>query len=425
MPTKEPDMPAPRSALISGAGIAGLAAALALHQRGIRVTVLEQATELRELGAGVQVAPNGARVLQALGLSAAAAAVACLAAAKEVRLWNSGQRWPLFDLGDDARGRFGAPYWMFHRSDLHRVLLDGLNAAAPGSIVIGARVLGCTQGENGIRAHCADARQLDADLLIAADGVHSSLRATVLGQSAAASAASFTGLMAWRGVVPIERLPASQAAPLGVNWVGPGGHVITYPVRRGELLNVVAIVERHDWLGESWSDAGRPEDMRRDLAGWHPDIQRLIDAIATPYRWALLSRAPLPQWVQGRLVLIGDAAHPMLPFLAQGANMALEDALLLARCLTEPAGLAALGSAQAGVPAALARFFALRHERTSRVVRGSAENARRFHNPVLGESGTAAAAYIDREWQPDKVRLRYDWLFEYDAIHLPLDLTTA
>jgi salicylate hydroxylase len=221
--------------------------------------------------------------------------------------------------------------------------------------------------------------------------------------------ARFTGLMAWRGVVPTLRLAPELREPVGVNWLGPGGHVITYPLRRGELLNVVAIVEKPEWRFESWSDAGTHEEVHRDLAGWHSDLHLLIDAMDQPFRWALLSRPPLSGWLDGRSVLIGDAAHPTLPFLAQGANMALEDALLLARCLTE------LDDA----PTALARFVALRLPRTTRIVQGAADNTQRFHNPLLADPATAVA-YIDREWEPTRVRQRYDWLFEHDVTRLPL-----
>ncbi len=398
-----------RKVIVSGAGIAGLAAALALRQRGVAVTVLEQASQLREVGAGLQIAPNGSRVLQALGLTESVEAVACEAAAKEVRLWNTGRRWPLFDLGADARARFGAPYWMLHRGDLHQVLRAAFEAAAPGALQTGVQVERAETVGDAVCVTAADGRSFEADVMVAADGVHSAQRRAVFGEGAA----HFTGLMAWRGVVPTARLTPDLCAPVGVNWVGPGGHVITYPLRRGELLNVVVIVEKPAWRGESWSDAGTREEVHRDLVGWHPDLHRLVDAMDTPFRWALLSRPPLAGWQDGRSVLIGDAAHPTLPFLAQGANMALEDALLLARCVTE------LDDA----PLALARFVALRLPRTTRIVQGAADNTHRFHNPMLADPATAAD-YIDREWDPTRVRLRYDWLFEHDVTRLPLDLPT-
>ena len=402
-------MSSARKVIVSGAGIAGLTTALALRQRGVEVTVLEQANQLREVGAGLQIAPNGSRVLQALGLSEAIESVACEAAAKEVRLWNTGRRWPLFDLGADARMRFGAPYWMLHRGDLQQVLRAAFEAAAPGALLTGVRVASAeTRGET-VHVTAADGRTFEADVLVAADGVHSAQRRAACGEGSA----SFTGLMAWRGVVPTARLAPALREPVGVNWVGPGGHVITYPLRRGELLNVVAIVEKPTWRGESWSDAGTHDEMHADLHGWHADLHRLIDVMDTPFRWALLSRPALADWVEGRSVLIGDAAHPTLPFLAQGANMALEDGLLLARCLTE----------LDDTPSALAHFVALRLPRTTRIVQGAADNTHRFHNPLLADPETAAA-YIDREWEPTRVRQRYDWLFEHDVTRLPLHTAT-
>ncbi len=402
-------MPSVRKVTLPGAGIAGLAAALALRQRGVDVTVLEQASRLGEVGAGLQIAPNGSRVLQALGLGPAVEAVACEAAAKEVRLWNTGRRWPLFDLGADARARFGAPYWMLHRGDLHQVLRAAFEAAGPGALHTGVCVAHAATVGNAVHVTAADGRSYQGDVLVAADGVHSAQRRAAFGEGSA----SFTGLMAWRGVVPTDRLAPALRAPVGANWVGPGGHVITYPLRRGELLNVVAIVEKPAWQGESWSDAGTHAEVHQDLAGWHPDLHQLIDAMDTPYRWALLSRPALAGWQAGRSVLIGDAAHPTLPFLAQGANMALEDAWLLARCLTE------LPLADGDAEAALARFVALRLPRTTRIVQGAADNTQRFHNPLLADPATAAA-YIDREWEPTRVRQRYDWLFAHDVTTLDL-----
>lgn len=401
-------MTAPLHVLIAGAGIAGLCSALALLQRGVDVTVFEQAGALRELGAGVQLSPNGTRVLLALGLGPAMAAVACVAAAKEVRLGSTGQRWPLFNLGEDALARFGAPYWLVHRGDFHQVLLAAVLALKPDSLRLGQRALRFEQDEHAITLITEDGQRIAGDALLAADGVHSALRQAAFG----AGPAEFTGLMAWRGVVPCQALPEALSAPIGANWVGPGGHVITYPLRRGELLNFVGITLRDDWRAESWADVGSHADCHRDFAGWHADIHRLIDAVQTPYQWALLSRPALPAWAHGRFCVIGDAAHPTLPMLAQGANLGLEDALLVARCLTEPAG-------RHGVAPALQRFEALQRPRATRIVSGSADNARRFHNPVLADP-LAAAAYIAREWAPVKVRQRYDWLFEHDVTRLAL-----
>jgi len=172
---------------------------------------------------------------------------------------------------------------------------------------------------------------------------------------------------------------------------------------------VVGIVERSDWQGESWTQAGSADELLRDFAGWHDDVQTLMRAIAQPFKWALLGRTPRTGWAQGRVCLLGDAAHPTLPFLAQGANMALEDAAAMAQCLApclrQPAGLAE----------ALQRFEALRWQRTADIVNRSADNAARFHNPRLSDLAFAEA-YIDSEWDSEKVRTRYDWLFEHDAL---------
>ena len=398
-------MPPPAHVLIAGAGLGGLTAALALLQRGVAVTVLEQARALQELGAGVQIAPNGSRVLQALSLGPAVEAVACVAAAKAVRMWNSGRTWPLFDLGADALARFGAPYWMLHRGDLHQVLLAAVRALAPDAVHLGARVRSVEDHGDRIDLHSADGCSFTGDAVLAADGVHSALREVAFG----AGPAAYTGLMAWRGVVPSARLPAALQAPVGVNWVGPGGHVITYPMRRGELLNFVGIVESGDWRAESWNDVGSPTECHAHFAGWHDDIHRIIANVDKPYKWALLSRPALPAWARGRLCLMGDAAHPTLPFLAQGANMALEDGVLLARCLTE----------LDDVPHALRTFESMRLQRTGRIVQGAADNALRFHNPVLADP-VAAVEYVAREWEPGRVRQRYDWLFDHDVTRLPL-----
>lgn len=390
---------------IAGAGIAGLCTALALLQRGVAVEVFEQAPQLGEVGAGLQLSPNGTRVLQALGLGPALEPLVAEARGKEIRLFSSGRRWKLFDLGEDCRARFGAPYWMVHRGDLHRVLLDAVCTAAPDAIHLSARVALAETTAAGVRFTLASGAVHTADALVAADGVHSALREQMLGEDKA----QFTGLLAWRGLVPMDRLPEALRAPVGTNWVGPGAHVITYPVRAGSLLNVVGIVERSDWTGESWTDAGSTDELLRDFAHWHADVRLMMGAISQPFKWALLGRPPRTGWAQGNVCLLGDAAHPTLPFLAQGANMAIEDALVMARCLA-----AAASPAQA-----FTTFEAMRWQRTADIVNRSRDNAGRFHNPQLADPARAEA-YVDAEWEPEKVRRRYDWLFDYNPLTVPI-----
>jgi salicylate hydroxylase len=395
--------------LIAGAGLGGLTAALALIQRGHQVRVFEQANELREVGAGVQLGANGTRILIALGLEAVMQQVVC-AATKEIRLGTTGQSWPTFDLGETSVERFGAPYWMVHRGDFHKVLLDAVRAASPDAIRTGNGCTGFEQTGDGVTLFLANDERVAGDLLIGADGVHSRVRQQMFDQGPGqVGAARFTGIMAWRGLVPMERLPPHQRRLVGANWMGVGGHVVTYPLRRGELLNFVGVVERDDWRVESWNEPGSREECLRDLANWHEDVKTIIRNIDTPYKWALLGREPLDHYAQGRVCVMGDAAHPTLPFLAQGANMALEDAVVIARCLDlceRPED-------------ALRRYENARLPRTAAIVRGSSDNTKRFHNPALG-SPEGAAAYVEREFQPEKVKQRYDWLYEYDALTVAL-----
>jgi salicylate hydroxylase len=390
--------------LIAGAGLCGLTTALALLQRGHDVRIVEQASELREVGAGVQLGSNGTRVLIALGLADAMRRVICEPTGKEIRLWTTGQRWPVFDLGTESVQRYGAPYWFAHRGDFHAVLLQAVRAIAPEAIRAGVACTGYEHAGGGVTLHLATGDHVTGDVLLAADGVHSAIRRQMFGEGRA----HFTGIIAWRGLVPIERLPGHMRRLVGTNWVGHGGHVVTYPLRRGEILNFVGAVERDDWRVESWTEAGTRDECARDLARWHDDIQTIIRNIDVPYKWALLGRDPLAHFAEGRVCLLGDAAHPTLPFLAQGANMALEDAVIVARALDA-----------FPVELALQRFEAARLQRTAAIVRGSADNTTRFHNPALADPN-AATAYIDREFAAEKIRQRYDWLYEYDALNEPL-----
>ena len=384
---------------VIGGGIGGLAAALALIRRGIGVDVYEQASELKELGAGVQISSNGTRVLYALGLGEAVERRGVIVSGKEIRLWSTGETWKLFDLGAISVERYGFPYVMFHRGDLHAILLDAIRRE-PDAVHLGHRCVGLAQDDKGVTIQFENGDAATAPVVIGADGVQSRVRAALFG----ADRPEFTGIVAWRGLVPRERVPAGIKMNVGTNWVGPGGHVVHYPVRGGELLNFVGLLERDDWRVESWTVQGTKDEFANDFRGWHPDIHACIRSVDIPYKWALFARPPMPAWTRGRVTLMGDACHSMLPMMAQGAVMALEDGLVLARCV-EKYGVD---------PSALQHYEAARRARANRCVEAAIENTKRFHNPEMAHA-EGAEAYVTREWQEDKVKARYEWLFTYDA----------
>jgi len=395
-----------RHILISGAGIGGLTAALCLVERGYDVTVLEQAAELKPLGAGLQLSANATRVLDQLGLTAALDEVTIRSGGKVVRLWSTGQQWQLFDLGGESLARYGHAYRMLYRPDLHRILVEALEARAPGALKLGCKVADVTQDASGVTVLLEDGRQVTGDVLVGADGVHSVTRERMIAEDRP----RFSGCIAWRGVIPITSLPKSMQGPEGVNWIGPGRHIVHYPVSGGRLVSFTGIVEKEGWFRESWTEQGSIDECRADFAGWHDDVQAFIDLLGDPLRWAMMIRDPLTNWTNGRVTLLGDAAHPTLPFLAQGAGMAIEDGRVLARAI----------DAHGDDPDyALQVYQATRIERTTRIVNGSAANTKRFHSPELREA-VGASRYVAREFEENTVRARYEWLFSYEPENTPL-----
>jgi salicylate hydroxylase len=394
-------MSSARHVVVIGAGIGGLTAALALLKRGIDVALYEQSNELKEVGAGIQISSNGTRVLFALGLEAALAKVQVRPERRELRHWSTGETWNWFDLGDKSIERFGTPHLMFHRGDLHGLLAAAVRSLKPDAITLNRRCVSIASDAGSVKATFEDGSTVEAPYVIGADGIHSKVRVCLFGPSKPV----FTGCIAWRGLIPMGKLPPRLARMVGMNWLGPHGNVLNYPVRRGEIMNYVSMSERDDWRIESWFTAGTKDELRNDFLDWHADVQIMIDQIETPYKWAMMIREPMPTWSKGRVTLLGDACHPTLPFLGQGGVMAIEDGYVVAACLdkyfSEPG-------------AAFARYEDIRRERTSMVVRKASENKVSAFAPALADKDRVAEE-VAREWQQVRLRERMDWLYNYDA----------
>ncbi|WP_333806660.1 FAD-dependent monooxygenase [Phenylobacterium sp.] len=356
------------TALVVGGGVGGLTAALALARKGLSVTVVEQAPALGEVGAGLQVSPNATRVLFSLGLEAELSALAFRPEAVEARGWRRGQEISRAPLGETARRRYGFPYFHMHRADLVSVLEQACEAEPQITLRLGETLVACP-GDGTPSLVLTSGERLEADVLVGADGLRSVVREALFGPAAP----RFTGNVAWRGLIPADRLEGADIRPVAALWMGPGAHFVHYYVRGGTLVNFVGVVERDDWREESWSSHGEASDLRRDFAGWHPTVRRIVEAAPEDacFRWALFDRDPLPRWSRGAATLLGDACHPTLPFMAQGACMAIEDAAVLAACLA--------GKTCEDVPEALQRYEALRRPRTAGIQAGSRRNATIYH----------------------------------------------
>ncbi len=302
----------PRTVAIVGGGIGGLAAALALRRAGFAVKVYEQARDLAEVGAGLQLSPNAVRVLDRLGLTPMIERVAVAAETFEFCRWDDARLVSMTQLGLPIRQKFGFGYYQVHRADLQSVFLKALPSDC---LEVGRRCVDLKEIGERVEIHFADGANAKADIVVGADGIHSRVREMLIGEELP----RFTGNIAFRGLVPIERL-----AHLGLNrtctmWMGPGGHFIHYFVTAGKLLNVVFIRDETSWTRESWTDHGEIDELRTGYRGWDATVQSIISAMDVTLKWALFDRLPLPRWSFGRVTLLGDACHPMLPYVAQGA----------------------------------------------------------------------------------------------------------
>ena len=388
---------------IAGAGIGGLTAALSLSRRSRAVTVIEQADELRPVGSGLQLPPNTMQVLRDLGLEDALLPHVVAPRAIEVMTWRGDAPVAEIPLGALAEKRYGAPYLVIHRADLQAVLLKAARASAGITLRLGTRLRGAAQNSNRIKLELEQAAgeadgeiPLDHDTgasLIGADGVWSTVRRRVMGLRAAA----FSGRTAYRAVIPASDVPERWRNVTGL-WLGPRAHVVHYPVSGGERFNLVALVEE-DWQEEVWSGPADRSALLDRFRDWPGACRELLSLPSSWLKWALCSMDPGTSWVDGRFALLGDAAHAMLPFAAQGAAMAIEDAEALARHLDQGAD---------DIPRALRAYESERQDRAERVMRLARSNDRIYHM-----SGPLALArdMVMRSLPSERLLARLDWLY--------------
>lgn len=352
----------PLNVLIAGAGIGGLTTALALQRAGIRVSIYEQAHTLTEVGAGLTLASNATLILKALGLGSVLEDLGVVPERGAVKHYRTGRTLVDIPRGATQVERFGTAYCQMLRSDLHEALTAAVRSADRGCLHLGCTLQDFGQDETGVTALFANGVTARGDVLIGADGIRSTVRAQLFGSEDP----RYTGYVAWRGLVPMERLTAATVVPDSAVWIGPGHFLTRYKIRRGTLLNYVAIARTSSWVAEGWSTPSTIEALLSEFRGFEPIARSIL--MATPpdqcFKWGIFDRDPLPTWTVGRVTLLGDAAHPTTPFLGQGAAMALEDAAVLARAIT------AAGS----VTEALARYTQARVRRANGVLLASRDN---------------------------------------------------
>jgi salicylate hydroxylase len=388
-----------RSVVIAGAGIGGLAAALAIARQGYRAVVLEQTERLQETGAGIQLSPNASRLLIELGLRERLADR--VAVPEEVTVANarSGRVLTRVPLGRAAEERYGAPYWIIHRGDLQNALREAVDDNPDIALRLGTRVDDFAIHQDGITVAALSGRERIEErglALVGADGLWSRLR----GRLGHGAPPRFAGRIAWRALVPADAVACRSSVPTVNLWLGRGGHVVHYPVKGGRLINVVAIAGG-DWREPGWSAPAERSEVMARFGGrsWGGPPREFLSAADRWLKWALYDASPLPSWGHGPVTLLGDAAHPMLPYLAQGAAMAIEDAAELGRCL---------GEASDDLAGALRLYERGRLARTAQTQRAARQNGRLYHmGGIAGFLRTLSFAALGGE----RLIARYDWLY--------------
>jgi salicylate hydroxylase len=388
--------------VIAGGGIGGLCAGIALAKVGFDVDLIERAPALTDVGAGIQLSPNATKGLAGLGVLEAVAQVASAPQTLEMRIGRTGEKVFSIPIAQEARKRYGAPYLHVHRADLIEILSRAAKFAGV-TVRLGARVSAYVRDVDGLRVGLDTGAIIPCDLLVGADGVRSTVRRQMLGEQEP----RYTGAVAWRMTVPADVAPDLPHA--AIVWAGPGRHAVTYRIRRNELINFVGVVETDKWPGESWDQPGDPTELADDFGGWAPPIPDILASASNCFVWALFDRDPLPRWSEDRVVLLGDACHPMPPFQAQGAAMAIEDAIVLAKCLQVH------GVSQAS----LTLYERIRKPRTTRVLASARANMGVFHRSnAITQAATYGPMKLADKLFPAFVRSRQDWIYGYDVRHV-------
>ena len=389
-----------RKAIIVGGGIGGLTAAICLRQIGWDVQVFETAPSNSEIGAGIQISPNGVKILQEIGVMRLLEESLFEPDSIEIRLGKSGKKLVQIPMKDIAADRWGARYVQIHRADLIVGLNTRLAQLSPNSIETDSKVISFNNRETSAFIKLQNGKTHEADLIVGADGVHSTIRNQMFGPERA----RFTGNVAWRAVIPVEHLGALVPPPTGCIWAGQQKHAVTTRIHSGRTVNFVGIVEHSDWKLEGWKFEGKTADALADFKDWNPTITNLIKKAESLHKWALFDRAPLPHWHTGHVALLGDAAHPMLPSMAQGAVQSIEDAYVLAKSLAS--------SSHSHIPTACNNYFQSRIRRTTKVQKVSMKNLDLFHKSnVWTQFVHYAPIWFAGHFTPILIQKHYDWLY--------------